>query len=226
MAPPSTLEMRLMLEDFRKKPDKKASCQELTLMVVFLHDENKKKDDVISSLEEKVERLNNKTISDEKDSVESRLFSLENKNIAPNLILKGMGMTGEIEAKDVTKEKVIDLLNAIEVDPDCLEDCYRFKRSEKADPAKPPVVLVRLKSPKLKGQIYKSLFKLKNTDWKVTVRDQFPAALGQAVFEAEKKAYEIRKTSNFTLKTRIAIVRGKVLIKQKAPGATNFTFME
>ena len=160
--------------------------------------------------------------------MEARLFSLESKNIAANLIFRGLGMNAD-ETKQDTKSIVGDILKSMGLDDNMIDDAYRFKKSEKSNPAHPPVVLVKLKSPAMKGLIFKSIQKLRDTDFKgIQIKNQYPAALSQEVFDAEKKAYEIREEGRKTgspVKTRVEIVRGKVYIKKKGVNDVNFVFM-
>ena len=221
------LEVRLLLEKTCKAPEKKTSCAELTYMVAYLANKFKEQEANNDDIQSRVTELEGQSNDQSRHATEARLYKLEKNSIAQNLIVKGITLVGETETKEETRGKVNDILTAIGVSTDIVEDCFRFKRSAEASRDRPPVVLIKLKHARYKGDVYKNVNKLKDLrEFKISIKDQYPPSLGPAVFEAEKKAWQLRKDSGFTLKTRINVVRGKVLIQKKGPGDQHFQYLE
>ena len=230
MAQLSDLEIRLLVERAVNSPEKKQSCADLTYLASWLITKNREHEKANDELREKIGQLesgsNGPNDDQSRNSTEARIYRLEKRSVAACIIIKGIGILSDNETKDETRGKVNDILTAIEVPTDIVEDAYRYRKSAEAPPDRPPVVVVRLTHPRDKGTIYKNVSKLKDTNYKISIRDQYPASMGPQVFEAEKKAWQIRKDSGWQIKTRTTIVRGKVLIQKKGPGDQNFVYME
>lgn len=196
-----------------------------------LRDQNKTLTTKNTKLEEKLKVIesNDKNIKKTADEAieatknfDNRFYHIEKKGLQANLILKNVAMLeeGKEERKDDTKKVVNNILKAIGVEKEVkIADCFRFKRSEKATNNKPPVISVKLQDPKMKADIFGSVNKLNGSQYhKISICNEYPASLREPMARAEKEAYEIRKDSDFKIKTRVEISQGKVVIKVKKPG--------
>ena len=210
----------------------------------FLLQKSEEKDEKISVLEKEIEHLKgmgnkvdkvDKKLDEQAEATHIRTFHLEKKDVAPCLVMKNIP-----QAENETKEQLFDLVkavfNAMEVPAEEYEikDVFRIRRKKPVrkdgeGPSKeyPPLVKVRFRDAGMKGAIFSRLTALKGTDYeKVSIENEVPASVRREYAIKQKEAYEIRKKSNFTTKTRIDVYTGHAVIKIKMVNDEKFRFPE
>ena len=180
--------------------------------------------DDVKTLKEENKKLRGEAVK-EKETSQERLFLLEKKNIAANLIIKNMEQTEDEETKETVEAKVKDLLQTLEVEDEVQVDmAMRFRKGANAPEGRPSSILVKLRDPKMKGAIFRNVKKLRDSPLKgITIANEYPAAVRPLVKLLEQKAYKIRQESDKTTRTRIEMIRGKPVLKIKPEGQEQFT---
>ena len=211
------------LEQAREE-DKKLIAY-LKKQVEEAREEDKKLREELHAVKEEMAQLKGaqEEVQKEKEESKQRLYHLEKKNISANLILRNVQQE-EDETKEQVEDKVKDFLKAIKVEEDVqVASVVRFRKAADAKGDRPPAILVKLKDARMKGTIYKNIHRLKDTNLnKLTVSNEYPAALRPLIKELEHQAYKIRKDSNKKTRTRVEVKNGKAVLMVKPEGQAEF----
>lgn len=219
-----------LLDQICANPDNKGTVASLTHAVAYITTKLRVQDKLITELKARNDAIDKKYHEEKKEgetqrsSMEERLVNLESRSLAKNLVFKGLDMAGEEEDKEQTKAVIGEVLKVLEVSEDVLDDCFRFKRNPKSDGDRPPVILVRLKDVKAKGEIFRSVHKLKNSAYRISISNEYPQALRPVYKSQAARAAKLREESKNTIRTRLVLARGTIAIKVKGPNDAKFVF--
>ena len=155
-----------------------------------------------------------------------RIYHLEARQIAGNLIIRGLPESDGESKKDVA-EVIGGLLSTL----GCQEtvkvaDAYRFKKSMKSKSTKAPPILVKLEQAGMKALIFKNVGKIESSKYQgISIANQYPASIKADMAVVEKTGYEIRQ-ANRTTKTKVEIYQGRPYLLIKKAGETEFKYLD
>ena len=208
-------------ENEKLKKDVKEQKQEMDAL-------RKKNTQVLNDIKE-IRKTNIKMAEEAKEEKEKQYFKAyksEAKATDSNLMIKNVAMDEETEKEGQTLELVKEIFfNNMGVDKSVkIEEVTRFSKSKKATGNKPPVIRVKLANFEMKKKIFKQISTLKDSEKfnRISIQNEYPAMIRKQLQAREKEAWGIRSKSNFTLKTKVEVKKGRPQILVKAAEETEF----
>ncbi len=161
--------------------------------------------------------------TDRIEQLDERLKSLEIREVRNNLIIQNLEPhkdAKEQETKDQTQECMKELLKTLGIEDKISPFiCKRFKQTEQQKGYGPPTVHVQLGHFQEKAIIFRALAQ-NAKDMRISVANELPRSLKEKHKALRAQAADIRNGSD--KKTKIELVKGRLVLKVKHDGETRF----
>ena len=153
----------------------------------------------MSNVEKELKIMNERNAAADAKSDEAereaheRLFRVEKRDLAPNLVIRNL--MGEGETKEEAVEKIREIIEIMGVTDEVrVRNAVRFRRSKNSNKAKPTIVRVVLDDAGMKPIFFKNINRLKGTPWqRISVANEYPACVREQVKDLDFEGMLYRK---------------------------------